>query len=63
MDPVGLAEIAVRLGVARQTVDNWRTKGVLPEPKWTVGGRPAWDWADIDAWAWKTHAAAVKKND
>lgn len=49
--PVGLVEIAERLGVARVTVDMWRSRGVLPEPTWTVGGRPAWPWAVIAAWA------------
>lgn len=52
--PVGLAEIAERLGVERSTADMWRHRGVLPEPRWTVGGRPAWDWADIAAWARET---------
>ncbi len=52
--PVGLAEIADRLGVERCTVDKWRNRGLLPEPRWTVGGRPAWAWADIAAWAFET---------
>ena len=56
-DPVGLAEIAQRLGVARQTVDNWRFRGDLPAPTWTVGGRPAWDWPVIAAWAQRTGRA------
>lgn len=53
-DPVGLAEIAERLGVARSTVDQWRQRRLLPNPQWTVGGRPAWDWPVIDAWATAT---------
>ena len=54
-EPVGLAEIAERLGVARATVDQWRARGLLPEPRWTVGGRPAWDWhRDILRWARET---------
>lgn len=52
--PVGLEEIAYELGVGRPTVDQWRTRGVLPEPTWTVGGRPAWAWATIEAWARET---------
>jgi predicted DNA-binding transcriptional regulator AlpA len=48
---VGLAEIADRLGVRRGTVDQWRWRGELPEPKWTVGGRPAWHWPEIKQWA------------
>ena len=53
-DPVGLSEIADRLGVARQTAKQWRLRGVLPEPKWTVSGSPAWDWVDVQRWARKT---------
>lgn len=54
VEPVGLAEIGERVGVARSTVDQWRQRGVLPEPRWTVGGRPAWAWADIASWAERT---------
>lgn len=54
-DPVGLGEIAERLGVARSTVDAWRHRGLLPEPTWpSVGGRPAWEWATIEQWARST---------
>lgn len=53
-DPVGLVEIAQRLGVRRTTADVWRNRGLLPEPRWTVGGRPAWAWADIEKWAKET---------
>jgi len=54
MIPVGLVEIADRLGVARGVVDQWRHRGLLPEAEWTVGGRPAWKWETIQAWAKKT---------
>lgn len=54
MLPVGIPEIAERLKVERATVDQWRQRGVFPEPKWTVGGRPAWEWNDIEKWATKT---------
>ncbi len=51
-DPVGAVEIATRLGVKRKTVDQWRQRTIgFPEPLWTVGGRPAWDWPDIETWA------------
>lgn len=54
-EPAGLTEIAERLGVQMQTAQNWRTRGVLPEPRWTVGGRPAWSWQlDIQPWARST---------
>lgn len=50
-DPVGAVEIATRLGVSRSTVDSWRQRKVgFPEPRWTVGGRPAWNFDDVEAW-------------
>lgn len=51
VDPVGAVEIAERLGVARATVDQWRQRRILPAPRWTVGGRPAWEWPQIEQWA------------
>lgn len=53
-DPVTLAEIADRLGVARQTAKQWRLRKVLPPPKWTPAGAPLWEWADVRRWAIKT---------
>ncbi len=51
-DPVGLAEIAQRLRVQRDTVDKWRARHLLPQPTWpSVGGRPAWHWPVIETWA------------
>lgn len=54
VEPVGIVEIAERLGVQRATVDQWKQRGLLPEPSWTVGGRPAWNWPDIARWAHET---------
>jgi len=54
MTPVGIVEIADRLGVERGTVDQWRHRGLLPEPRWVVGGRPAWNLDDIHDWAEET---------
>lgn len=53
-DPVGLAEIAERLGVKRETAGMWRHRDLLPEPRWTVSGAPAWHWPDVEAWARET---------
>lgn len=50
-DPVGSDDIATRLGVQRHTVTMWRHRGLLPEPRWTVSGRPAWNWPDVQKWA------------
>jgi predicted DNA-binding transcriptional regulator AlpA len=50
--PVGVHEIAERLGVVRGTVDGWRVRGLdFPEARWMVGNRPAWLWQDVEAWA------------
>jgi predicted DNA-binding transcriptional regulator AlpA len=56
--PVGTVEIAELLGVSRSAVDAWRTRDLgFPEPKWTVGGRPAWAWAEVEAWVLATGRA------
>lgn len=52
--PVGAAEVATRLGVRAQTVHTWRQRKLMPEPRWTVSGQPAWDWTEIEAWARRT---------
>lgn len=49
--PVGIPEIAEKLGVKRATVDQWIQRNLLPPPDWTVGGRPAWNWVNIRRWA------------
>jgi hypothetical protein len=55
VDPVGTIEIAERLGVTRDAVNQWRKRGLgFPEPRWAVGGRPAWEWEDVEAWARET---------
>ena len=52
---VGQKEIAARLRVAEETVQKWRTRGLLPDPlPWLVGGRPAWQWGTIRRWAVET---------
>lgn len=54
-DPVGAVEIAERLNVKRRTVDQWRQRATdFPAPRWTVGGRPAWNWDEVEAWAKRT---------
>jgi hypothetical protein len=52
--PVGAAEIAARLGVRPQTVHTWRQRKLMPAPRWTVSGQPAWNWAEIETWAQRT---------
>ena len=61
-DPVGLQEIAARLGVAVETPKMWRKRGLLPPPRWTVAGRPAWPWEAILQWARDTGRAATPES-
>lgn len=68
-EPVGVFEIAVRLGVRQQTVAMWwfRTRrGVLPvpmpQPRWLVSKLPAWDWPEVEAWA-KKRPAKLERPD
>jgi hypothetical protein len=56
--PVGVDEIAVRLGVTRNTVVTWRQRSRtwkkvprFPEPAGRISGRFWWWWADVEAWA------------
>jgi hypothetical protein len=52
VEPVGLSEIADRLGVPRQTPKTWHQRSVLPKPgPGTVSGAPWWDWNVIEPWA------------
>ena len=54
--PLGIPEIAVALGVKRQTVDVWRWRTEFPpEESSTIGGRPWWRWGVVCAWAVKSH--------
>lgn len=60
-EPVGLVEIAERLGVKRETAGMWHYRSErgelpvpMPAPRWIVSGAPAWRWADIERWAAKT---------
>ena len=49
-----MAEIAERLGVSKQTVARWRRRGLLPEPDFHAGDKPAWDWHGVEEWAQAT---------
>jgi hypothetical protein len=43
-DPVGISDIARRLSLAVNTVAVYKTRGLLPEPRWFVSQVPAWCW-------------------
>ena len=47
---LGIPEIAELAGFPRSYVDTLRHRGRLPEPAWTIGGRPAWDRQVIEEW-------------
>ncbi len=51
---MGQKEIARELDVKENTVNQWRVRGMLPEPDGTVSGNPAWHWETIEGWAWAT---------
>lgn len=52
VEPVGTIEIAERLGVTRDAVNQWRRRDLgFPGPRWVVGGRPAWDWSEVERWS------------
>jgi hypothetical protein len=52
--PVAGTEIMALLGVTRSGWEGWRSRKLLPEADWPVGGRPAWRWGTIEAWARRT---------
>jgi predicted DNA-binding transcriptional regulator AlpA len=44
-----VADVAARMGVALATVRTYRSKGVLPEPKY-IGRTPVWEAEVIEHW-------------
>jgi ParB family chromosome partitioning protein len=52
--PLGIAEIAELVGVRPATVNQWRTRGVLPLEDFRAGGAPLWWETTITAWADET---------
>jgi ParB family chromosome partitioning protein len=52
--PLGVAEIADRLGVKVGTVHQWVHRGRLPDPDFRVSGIPCWWTPTVDAWAAET---------
>lgn len=54
---VGLTEVAVMLGVKRDTVVQWVYRGVAPDRDFTIDGKPAWYLDTITAWAKETGRA------
>jgi predicted DNA-binding transcriptional regulator AlpA len=48
---VGQAQIAERLGVARNTVWRWTRREGFPPPEVRVSGVPMWRWGAVEDWA------------
>jgi hypothetical protein len=58
-DPVGVLEIADRLGVKDRSVHKMIQRGVMPPPDYvTVNGSRAWEWRTILWWAGETQRLA-----
>ena len=58
-DPVGVIEIAARLGVRDRSVHKMKQRGVLPRPDHeSVNGSRAWEWRNILWWAGETKRLA-----
>jgi len=55
---LGMAEVADLLGVKLRTVHQWRFRGVLPVPDFTVNDSPAWKMDTIQRWAKHTGRAS-----
>lgn len=54
-DPVGVIEIAERLGVLDRSVHKMIQRGRLPAPDYdTVNGSRAWEWRTVLWWAGET---------
>jgi len=54
-DPVGVIEIAERLGVQDRSVHMMRRRGVIPAPHYDqINGSRAWEWRTVLWWAGET---------
>lgn len=51
-EPVGVLEVASRLGVKDRTVHQWLNRGLMPPADFgVVNGSRAWNWLTILGWA------------
>jgi hypothetical protein len=53
LELVGIAEIARMVRARRQTVAQWRYRGLLPAPITELAMGPVWHKRDIEKWAKK----------
>ena len=54
-DFVGLAELARRLDLSTRTVTRMVTRGELPKPCLSTGGRPRWLWRFVVEHCYQRH--------
>lgn len=47
LDPKGVSELT---GLAITTIHMYRSRGVLPDPDFQLGGGPVWKQATIERW-------------
>lgn len=51
VDVVGVAEVAIRAGVSRNTVQKWRERhSDFPGPIATLAAGPVWSWEAVERW-------------
>lgn len=51
---VSITEIADRLGVQKNTVDQWRWRKLFPAADFDLGVGPIWRWETVRSWAEST---------
>lgn len=56
-DIVGVAELALRLGVRPNTIAVWRSRGQLLPPDLELAMGPVWLWERVEEWARATGKA------
>lgn len=51
---IGLQDMVEMFDMTEGSVQQWRIRGVLPEPLRVIGRTPVWLYSDIVAWAKET---------
>lgn len=46
----GVEDVAAALRITVDAAYQWKRRGKLPEPDWTVSGRPVWDADKVKGW-------------
>lgn len=62
LDLAGVAEVAARAGVERDTVHAWRQRHAdFPAPRYELAMGPVWHWPDIAHWLARPRPAGRPK--